>query len=69
MKAKEWLELPPPETPEDSRAECLDAFARAVMGGGEVPVPGQQGRGSLDIIRGTNISMQRGKPVDFPVQE
>jgi predicted dehydrogenase len=69
IKAQEWVELPPPEKHPDSRAQYLDGFAKAVLEGGEVPVPGTEGRRSLEIIRGAYLSMQRGVPVEFPVKE
>ncbi len=69
IKAKEWVDLPVPEEKLDSRGQYLDAFAQAILEGGEVPVPGREGRRSLEIIRGAYLSMQRGKPVEFPVKE
>jgi predicted dehydrogenase len=69
LKAKEWIELLPPEGASDTRRDYLDGFARAVLDGGEAPVPGTEGRRSLEIIRGAYLSMKRGKPVEFPVAE
>jgi predicted dehydrogenase len=74
MKAQEWLELLPPEAvppgaKPDARRDCLDAYARAVLDGTDLPCPGEQGRRSLEIIRGAYLSMKRGAPVAFPVKE
>ena len=49
--------------------EDMLAFAAAVADGCEVPVPGIEGRRSLEIIRGAYLSQTRGAPVTFPVRE
>lgn len=70
LKAGEWLEIPKPEDfPSDTRGAYVDAFSRAVLTGGEPPVSGREGRRSLEVIRGAYLSMKRGRPVEFPVQE
>jgi predicted dehydrogenase len=69
MKAQEWLEIAPPEEKADGRRDCLDAFAKAILEGADSPCPGEQGRRSLEIIRGAYLSMKRGGPVEFPVVE
>jgi predicted dehydrogenase len=69
MKAQEWLELVAPDEKADGRRDCLDAFAKAIQAGAPAPIPGEQGRRSLEIIRGAYLSMHRGAPVAFPVAE
>ena len=70
IKAGEWVELKPPDDfPANSRRTYVDLFARAVLEGGDVPVDGRTGRRSTEIARGAYLSMQRGAPVAFPVEE
>ena len=69
LAGEKWHDFPPPEGYPNARMASLDAFAEAVQAGREVPVPGPQGRRSLEIIRGAYLSMQRGRPVEFPVRE
>jgi predicted dehydrogenase len=69
LKAEEWIELPAPQDHPNSRTAYIDAFAQAVMHDAAPPVDGREGRRSLEIARGAYLSMQRGRPVDFPVRE
>ena len=69
LEAGRWLELPAPEGFPDGRSVHVERFARAVLDGGELPIPARQARRSLEIVRGAYLSMQRRRPVDFPVQE
>jgi predicted dehydrogenase len=69
IKAGEWVELPTPEGRPNERTAYVDAFAQAVLADADPPVPGRQGRRSLEIVRGAYLSMQRGRPVEFPVRE
>ena len=69
IEAGKWLEMPAPDGWPNSRGEFVDRFAEAVLTGGEVPVCGREARRSLEIARGAYLSMQRGKPVRFPVEE
>jgi predicted dehydrogenase len=69
LPAGQWVELSPPEGAPDARTAYLDAFAEAILTGGEVPVSGREGRRALEIARGAYLSMQRGGPVSFPVSE
>lgn len=69
LAAEKWHDFPPPEGYPNSRLACLDAFAEAIQEGREAPIPGPQGRRSLEIIRGAYLSMQRGRPMEFPVKE
>ena len=69
IKAKEWIELlPPPDYPE-SRKRILEDLAQAALTGRDPAVSGKQARRSLEIVRGAYLSMQRGRPVEFPVKE
>jgi len=69
LKVGQANELSPPDDFPDARAAAADAFAQAILEGREVPVPGAHGRRALEIVRGAYLSMQRGRPVTFPVQE
>jgi len=69
IKADEWVSLPQPEGRPGSRTLMVDGFADAVRSGGEVPVPGAEGRRSLEIIRGAYLSMKAGGPLEFPIKE
>ena len=71
IEAGQWVEVPAPQDGPDSRTLCIDGFARAVLGEGAGPAPvwGREGRRALEIARGAYLSMQRGGPVTFPVQE
>jgi predicted dehydrogenase len=69
LEAGRWIELDPPADFPDARATLVDGFARAVLAGDEPPVSGAEGRRCLEIVRGAYLSMQRGRPVEFPVQE
>jgi len=69
LKADEPNELRAPEDYPDARATCVDGFAKAILNGGQVPVSGQLGRRALEIARGAYLSMKRGRPVEFPVEE
>lgn len=70
IKAGDWVTLEKPEDfPSNSRAVHVELFARAVLSGGEVPVSGREGRRSLEIARGAYLSMKRGEPAVFPVEE
>ena len=69
IEAGEWVEFPAPEDYPNTRALMVEEFARAALAGEEPPVPGPEGRRSLEIIRGAYLSMERGKPVEFPVKE
>lgn len=75
LKADEWVTLSPPEGFPNPRTAAVDAFARSCISGlsggflCEVPVPGEEGRRSLEIVRGAYLSMKRGGPVEFPVRE
>ena len=39
MKAQEWLELSDPEDKPNSRRDCLDSFAQAILDGAPLPLP------------------------------
>jgi len=69
LKVGKANELSQPEDFPDARVAAADAFAKAVLEGREVPVPGAHGRRALEIARGAYLSMKRGRPVTFPVQE
>jgi len=69
LAADEWIDLPAPEDQPNSRTAYVDAFARACLDDTDPPVDGREGRRSLEIARGAYLSMQRGRPVEFPVQE
>jgi len=53
----------------DTRAQVIGGFAKAVRGGGEVPVPAGEARRALEIVRAAYLSQERGRPVEAPVQE
>ena len=69
LKVGKANELAPPEDFPDARTAVADGFAKAVLEGREVPIPGAHGRRALEIVRGAYLSMQQGRPVTFPVQE
>ena len=69
LPAGQWVLLETPEGYPQSRTAYLDAFALSVLHGTDPPVPGRQGRRSLEIARGAYLSMQRGAPVSFPVED
>ncbi len=69
LAAGEWISLPKPEKPPKTRTLHVDLFSRAVLTGGDVPVSGREGRRSLEMARGAYLSMKRGRPVEFPVEE
>jgi len=69
LPAGEWIELTAPEGYRDGRLRHVEDFAVAVATDGEPPVSGRQARRALEIIRGAYLSMERGRPVDFPVVE
>ena len=69
LKVGEVNELQAPEDFPDARTVAVDGFAKAVLEGREVPVPGSHGRRALEIVRGAYLSMQQGRPMTFPVQE
>ena len=46
-----------------------EEFAAAGLSGREFVASGAQGRRSLEIVRGAYLSMKRGRPEQFPVQE
>ena len=69
LKAGEWIEIAAPEAWPDPRAVLVADFAEAVLTDGEVAVSGREARRALEIARGAYLSMQRGKPVRFPVEE
>ncbi len=69
LPAEKWIEIPTPRDYPDSRGVCVEGFARAILEGGQVPVSGEEGRRALEIVRGAYLSMERGRPVEFPVQE
>ncbi len=69
IKAREWTRFDSPANWPEARQATVDAFARAVLGEGEVTVCGRTARRSLEIIRGAYLSMQRGRPQEFPIRE
>jgi len=69
VPAGEWTTLSAPEGFRDGRTRHVEDFALAVTDGGEVPVPGEQARRALEIVRGAYLSGRRGEVVMFPVTE
>jgi len=69
LPAGEWTEIQPGEDYRDGRRRHVEDFAEAVLADAEPPVPGRQGRRALEIVRGAYLSMERGGPVAFPVEE
>jgi len=69
LPAGKWTDVPAPEDWPNSRTACVDAFARAVLDDTTPVTDGREGRRSLEIARGAYLSLQRGAPVEFPVQE
>jgi len=69
LKVGEVNELVAPEGFPDARTAAADGFAKAILEGGDVPIPGAHGRRVLEIVRGAYLSMQQGRPVPFPVRE
>lgn len=69
METWKWVDLSCPESFPESRQTCVDGFIRAVREGAEIPVSGTQARRALEVVRGAYLSMERGAPVRFPVQE
>jgi len=69
IPAGQWVELTAAADYPDPRMAYLDAFCRAVMDDSDSPVPGTEGRRSLEIVRGAYLSMQRGQVVAFSVKE
>ncbi len=69
IEADKWVEMKQPDDWPDTRQVAVDEFARAVLAGREVPVTGEQGRRVLEIVRGAYLSMRRGGPQAFPIQE
>lgn len=49
LKRDEWNEIKV-EQPYDSRAKFIEEFARAVLEGGDAPIPGEEGRRALEIV-------------------
>lgn len=64
-----WIDLPGPDDFPSPRKAVVEGFSRAIRDGAEVPISGEQGRRALEIVRGAYLSMERGAPVEFPVQE
>jgi len=69
LPAGEWIELEAPADHREGRRRHVEDFAKAVLEDAAPPVPGRQGRRALEIVRGAYLSMQRGRPLTFPVDE
>jgi UDP-N-acetyl-2-amino-2-deoxyglucuronate dehydrogenase len=69
IKPGAWVDVPAPEPAPDPRRLVVEDFASAVLAGREPIVSGREGRRSLEIVRGAYLSMKRGRPVIFPVEE
>ncbi len=69
LPADEWVELAAPEGFREGRRRHVEDFAAAVGDDTDPPVAARQARRALEIVRGAYLSMQRGAPVTFPVQE
>ncbi len=69
IEAGKWIEFKQPVDWVNTRQAAVDNFARAILEGRAVPVDGAQGRRVLEIVRGAYLSMQRGRPQGFPIQE
>lgn len=68
LPAGEWVTLSPKD---DGRAyhRYFDDFARAALGGGEAPFPGEEGRRDLEVILAAYRSGERHQPVSLPMGE
>ena len=62
----EWHDLKP-ESPGNPRTLLLDDYARAVMGGQDPPVTGEDGRRAIEIVLAAYASAGEGKAVTLPM--
>lgn len=63
----QWIDIKPKTEAKGGHTAVIEEYAKALIEDKEPPVPGEEGRKSIEIINAIILSSYQGKTVNFPV--